>query len=386
MNELKEALEREAISRQERLVPAQPLDGIVDSFVKFYTDLKAKEQQIEETAETKDRELQQYKEQAEAATAQNKELETSLESALADKKLFREELEYALQENMLYAAKRQLDVDQLSLANRAARRDLNKAKQDKEVLGTALSFANDRLDEARRSLQEERNKAVEWVTNKVALEEDLRQRQSYAAELQSQVDRLTTGYETATKSLEAMQPKLDELEKEKKNAEKMLKEAQEENVRTEQLLAISEQKYEQIEKAYKIAMEKKTVTPRTVSVAGSTGSGITDPDVSKIRQLLANSRDENADLLSQIRNQERELAEARRNMEFLQKENQGLLSERQRDSLILSLCLSRYQACLHHMNSKAKGFQVQFGTTHNSRILPEIQIRSGNSVENSLKS
>ena len=119
--------------------------------------------------------------------------------------------------------------------------------------------------------------------------------------------------------------------KEKKDAEKMLKEAQEENVRTEQLLAISEQKYEQTEKAYKIVMEKKTVTPRTVSAAaGSIGSGITDPDVSKTQQLLANSRDENVDLLSQIRYQERELAEARRNMEFLQKENQGLLSDRRR--------------------------------------------------------
>ena len=93
MNELKEALEREAVSRQERPVPAQPLDGILDSFVRFYTDLKAKEQQIEETAETKDREIQQYKEQARAATAQNKKLETSLENALTNKKLFREELE-----------------------------------------------------------------------------------------------------------------------------------------------------------------------------------------------------------------------------------------------------------------------------------------------------
>ena len=115
MNELKEALDREAKSRQGRPVPVQPLDGILDSFVRFYTDLKAKEQQIEATAETKDREIQQYKEQAGVATAQNKTLATSLEKAMADKKLYREELEFALQENMLYAAKRQLDVDQLSL-------------------------------------------------------------------------------------------------------------------------------------------------------------------------------------------------------------------------------------------------------------------------------
>ena len=183
---------------------------------------------------------------------------------------------------MLYAAKRQLDVDQLSLDNRAARRELNRAKQDKEVLGTALSFANEKLEEAPKSLQEEKSKAVEWVTTKIALEEDLRQRQSYADELQSQVERLTTGYETATKSLGDVQTKLDELEREKKEAEVLLKEAQDENARTEQLLAISEQKYEQTEKAYKIAMEKKTVTPRAVSAAGSTGSGITDPDTSKI--------------------------------------------------------------------------------------------------------
>ena len=72
----------------------------------------------------------------------------------------------------------------------------------------------------------------------------------------------------------------------------MLEEAQEDNARTEELLAISEQKYEQTERAYKIAMEKRMVTPRTISAAASTGSGITDPDVSKIRQLLANSRDD----------------------------------------------------------------------------------------------
>ena len=105
------------------------------------------------------------------------------------------------------------------------------------------------------------------MTTKIALEEDLRQRQSYAAELQGQVERLTTGYETATMSLEDVQTKLDELERDKKEAEELLKEAQEENARTEQLLAISEQKYEQTEKAYKIAMEKKTVTPRA-SVCG----------------------------------------------------------------------------------------------------------------------
>ena len=213
MIELKEALEREDLSRQERHVPEQPLEGILDSFVKFYTDLKAKSQQIEETTETRAQELQQYKKQAEATNSKNKKLETSLESALTDRKLYREELEYALHQNVLYAAKRQLDVDQLSLANRAARRELNKTRQDKEVLGTALSFANDRLDEARNDLLEEKNKAVEWVTNKVALEEDLRQRQSYAAELERQVERLTTGYETATTSLENMQQKLDEIEK-----------------------------------------------------------------------------------------------------------------------------------------------------------------------------
>ena len=100
---------------------------------------------------------------------------------------------------MLYAAKRQLDVDQLSLDNRAARRELNRAKQDKEVLGTALSFANERLEEARQSLQDEKSKAVEWVTMKIALEEDLRQRQSFPSELQGQVERLTTGYETSDK-------------------------------------------------------------------------------------------------------------------------------------------------------------------------------------------
>ena len=132
-------------------------------------------------------------------------------------------------------------------------------------MGTALSFANDRLDEARKSLQEEKDKAVEWVTDKVAMEEDLRQRKSHAAELESQVERLTTGYETAAKALESLQPKLDELEKEKKNAEKLLTEAQEENARIELLLEISEQKYEQTEKAYKIAMEKRSVTPRAVS-------------------------------------------------------------------------------------------------------------------------
>ena len=121
------------------------------------------------------------------------------------------------------------------------------------------------------------------------------------------------------------------MEREKKEAEAQLKEAQDENARTEQLLAIFEQKYEQAKKAYKIAMEKKT-GDATCSVrgAGSTGSGITDPDTSKIRQLLANNRDENADLLCQIKYQEWELAEARRNLEFLQKENQGLLSEKQR--------------------------------------------------------
>ena len=265
MRELKDALDREAASRQGRPVPVQPLDGILDSFVRFYSDLKAKEQHIEETAVTKDKELLQYKEQAGAATKQNKELETSLEKAMADKKLYREELEFALQENMLYAAKRQLDVDQLSLDNRAARRELNRAKQEKEVLGTALTFANEKLEEARQSLQDEKSKAVEWVTTKIALEEDLRQRQSFASELQGQVERLTTGYETATKSLDDVKTKLDALEREKKEAEAQLKEAQDENARTEQLLAISEQKYEQTEKAYKIAMEKKTVTPRAVS-------------------------------------------------------------------------------------------------------------------------
>ena len=126
MSEIKEALDREAKSRQGRPVLVQPLDGILDSFVRFYSNLKAKVQHIEEMAETKDKEIQQYKEQAGAATAQNKTLETSLEKAMADKKLYREELEFALQENMLYAAKRQLDVDQLSLDNRAARRELNR--------------------------------------------------------------------------------------------------------------------------------------------------------------------------------------------------------------------------------------------------------------------
>ena len=65
----------------------------------------------------------------------------------------------------------------------------------------------------------------------------------------------------------------------RKEAEVLLKEAQDENARIEQLLAISEQKYEQTEKAYKIAMEKKTVTPRAVS------AGLAQQDLESLTQI-----------------------------------------------------------------------------------------------------
>lgn len=83
------------------------------------------------------------------------------------------------------------------------------------------------------------------------------------SELANTVERLNKDMEIATNSIEALQAEAASFEKEKKEVAEKLKEAMEETNKTEELLAIAEAKYEQTEKAYRIALEKKITVSRT---------------------------------------------------------------------------------------------------------------------------
>ena len=104
-------------------------------------------------------------------------------------------------------------------------------------------------------------------------------------------------------------------------AENTLKEALEEAVKTEELLTLAEERYNKSEKAYKILMEKKAVPGRTTTLVAPSPQTPTSEELKKIRKLLSNNCEENADLVEQVHTQEKELYEARQELEFIRAEN-----------------------------------------------------------------
>ena len=103
-----------------------------------------------------------------------------------------------------------------------------------------------------------------------------------------------------------------------------MKEALEEAAKTEELLSLAEERYNNSEKAYKVLMEKKAVPRRTVALVFPSPQTPTSEELKKIRKLLSNSREENADLLEQVHTQEKELYEALQELESIRAENARL--------------------------------------------------------------
>ena len=71
-------------------------------------------------------------------------------------------------------------------------------------------------------------------------------------------------------------------------------------------------------------MEKKAVPVRTTALVAPSPQTPTSEELKKIRKLLSNSREENADLVEQVQTQEKELYEARQELEFVKAENERL--------------------------------------------------------------
>lgn len=328
LSELKTALEKDDRA-QEATASDEPLEGILESFVNFYRDLKQKSLSLAEENRRQAQQLEEYRDQAQAASTRSNELQQNLEAALADKKQYMDDLWTAINDNVVYASSMQAEVNTLQMQARHLQRRLESRANEVNVLQTALDFATTEADKARMELAQQKGQVTTLTTEKQAIEEDLKQRQSQVSDLQSRIERLMTDLDIAYTSLDAIRKELAEVEAAKAAAEAKAKEAQEETAKSEMLLEIAEQKYEASKRAYKIAMSKRTSAVGPATPSSSIISGPTSTEMAKVKQLLSNSREENADLLNQIRNQERELADARQELQFLQKENQKLTASRQ---------------------------------------------------------
>lgn len=70
--------------------------------------------------------------------------------------------------------------------------------------------------------------------------------------------------------------------------------------KTGKLLALANKRYDYAQRAYKLAVEKSMSSPRESSLATPPPSNLQD-DLTRTKKLLANSQEENADFLNQLK-------------------------------------------------------------------------------------
>ena len=119
---------------------------------------------------------------------------------------------------------------------------------------------------------------------------------------------------TTQSSLEELQMQNALLQDARNLAEATLKEALEEATKTEELLTLAEERYNNSERAYKVLMEKKVVPSKALTLATPSPQTPTSEELKKIRKLLSNSQEENANLIEQVQTQEKELCEVQKEL------------------------------------------------------------------------
>lgn len=152
MVELKAALDREVRTFDTPSHHSKSLDGILDSFITFYRNLKDTSQTLNKAQLKKNEEIQAAKDQMKYKDEQSEQLKVSLEEALKTKKVYMEELKAALFENTKYAAQAQGKYDFLNAWHWRMNLQHERKKATIDELATALQESTALLTMAQANL------------------------------------------------------------------------------------------------------------------------------------------------------------------------------------------------------------------------------------------
>ena len=249
-----------------------------------------------------------------------------MEQSEAAKEAYKDQLMIALLENMRIAAQNQRRYDILEIKYKRSEAELEISDKDIIFISMKLEKLRDRTKGLELALEQERAKTKQYHEDKAALTTKGETLQKEVTTLQEEKSKLTEELATACSSMEGLQKESEQLEAARQQAEQKLKESKAEVGKIEELLTLANERYEYAQKAYKLAVEKSMSSPREPSPAAPLTSNL-QTDLTRTRQLLANSRDKNVDLVSQLKGSEKELADARWEMQFLKEENAQLQSE-----------------------------------------------------------